>query len=153
MKLYRYLKSGISNLVYWFPIIWQDKNWDHYYLLVILRHKMNSMVKFYDGPHAWGLDSPVLAHEMKLCRILLDRLIEDDYNREGYDEHDKKLGEFEFTTNEKGNLTITRSNRNINEELEQEEYKAVYKKEESLRETDIENLFKIIRENLQKLWD
>jgi hypothetical protein len=153
-NLYRYLKSGIGNLVYWFPIIWQDKDWDHYYLLAILRHKMNSMVKFYDGPHAWGIDSPIRAHEMKVCRLILDRLIEDDYNREGYDAHDEKWGELEFTTDDKtGLLTITRGNRNMNEELEQKEYKGVYEKEEELRKTDIDNLFEIIRKNIQKWWD
>lgn len=152
-KLYRYLKSGIGNLVYWFPIIWQDKDWDHYYLLAILRHKMNSMVKFYDGPHAWGIDSPIRAHEMKVCRLILDRLIEDDYNREGYDAHDEKWGELEFTTNDKGAMTITRKNRNMNEELEQKEYKVVYEREEKLHQSDIENLFETIRNNLRKWWD
>jgi len=114
---------------------------------------MNSMVKFYDGPHAWSIDAPKLAHEMKICRFILDRLIEDDYNREGYDVHDEKWGELEFTTNEKGNLTITRENRNMNEELEQEEYKTVYEREAELIKTDIDNLFEMIRKNLQKWWD
>ena len=114
---------------------------------------MNSMVKFYDGPDAWSLDAPKLAHEMKVCKILLDRLIEDDYNREGYDTHDEKWGELEFTTDKTGRFTICRKNRNMNEELEQEEYKTVWEKEEELRKADIEMLFETIRNNLQKWWD
>lgn len=154
MRLYRSIKEGIDNLIYWFPIIWQDRDFDHYYLIAILRHKMKSMVKFYNGPHAWSLDAPKLAHQMKVCEIILDRLIEDDYNREGYDTHDEKWGELEFTTDDKtGRFTICRKNRNMNEELEQEEYKTVWEKEEELRKADIEMLFETIRNNLQKWWD
>ena len=114
---------------------------------------MNDMVNFYDGTHAWSLEAPKLAHEMKVCRIILDKLIEDDYNREGYDAHDEKWGELEFTTNEKGAMTITRGNRNMNEDLEQKEYKKVYEKEERDRNIDVDNLFHIMKENLLCWWD
>lgn len=154
MKNYlRSIEEGVKNLISWFPIIWKDREYDHYFLFQILRHKLNRMEKFYNGPHAWGLDAPKAAHEMKVCTILLDRIIENDYNREGYDAHDEKWGELEFTTNEEGNLTITRSKRNFNQELETEEYKAVFEKEEKLTEQDLEMLFKTIREKIRGWWD
>ena len=131
MGFYRSFKEGISNLIYWFPVIWRDRNYDHYYLSEILRHKLKSMVKFYDGPDAWALYASHLAHEMKMCVLILDRIIEDDYNRVGYDAHDEKWGELEFITDENvpgGALTITRKNRNMNPEIEQEEYKKVCEK-------------------------
>jgi len=155
MRIYRYLKHGIKNLVYWFPVIWGDRNFDHYYLTAILRHKINDMVKFYDGPHAWGMDAPKLAHEMKVCRIILDRLIEDDYNREGYDAHDKKWGELTFERGVLGNILLKRSKRvtKEEEEIEQKEWSEVYKKEENDKEKDIETLFDIMRKNIRNWWD
>jgi len=155
MKIYRYLKHGIKNLIYWFPVIWQDRNFDHYYLSSILRYKLNDMVKYYNGPHAWGVDAPKLAHEMKVCVIILDRIIKDDYNREGYDAHDKKWGELVFDFDTPGNLLLKRSKRvtKEEEEIEQKEYSEIYKKEEEDREKDIETLFDIIRKNIRNWWD
>lgn len=155
--LYRNITEGIRNLIYWFPIIWQDRDFDYYYLSAILRHKMKSMAEFYDSSHAWGIDAPKLAHEMKFCVLLLDRIVKDDYNREGYDEHDKKWGELEFITDESvpgGALTIGRKNRNnMNEKLEQKEYKRVYEDEIKYRDVDIATLFEIMKKNLLTWWD
>ncbi len=145
--------EGIGNLIYWFPIIWKDRDFDHYYLTAILRHKMNSMAKFYDSSHAWGVDAPKLAHEMKFCVLILDRILKDDYNKEGYYLHDRKWGELEFVTNEKGNMTITRVNRHMDEELEQEEYKKVCEDEMKYRDVDIATLFEIMKNNLLNWWD
>lgn len=153
MKILKYITKGIRNLIYWLPVIWMDRHWDHYYLSIILRHKLKDMEKFYKSDNAWGLEAPKLAEQMKTCVTILDRIIKDDYNREGYDDHDEKWGELKFTINENGALTIFRENRNLNEELEKEEYKKVWQKEERDRDVDIENLFKIMRENLRKWWD
>ena len=145
--------KGINNLIYWFPIIWQDRDWEHYYLSAILRHKLDSMAKFYDGDDAWNVDAQKLAQQMKFCVLILDRMLEDDYNRGEYDEHDKKWGELEFITNEKGMITMTRANRSMNEDLEQEEYKRVSENEMKNRDADIATLFKIMNENLLCWWD
>lgn len=153
IKLLRNLGENVKNLISWFPIIWVDREYDHYFLFQILRHKLKRMEKFYNGPYAWGMNAPKLAHEMKVCTILLDKIIEDEYNREGYDAHDEKWGKLEFTTNDDGDLTITRGNRNFNEDIEAKEYRAVYEKEEKLKEQDLEMLFKTIRKNIRKWWD
>jgi len=35
----------IHNLIYWLPILWQDRDWDYRFLLNILVHKLNGMSK------------------------------------------------------------------------------------------------------------
>jgi len=155
MNIYRYLKYGIKNLIYWFPIIWYDRNFDHYYLSIILKHKLKDMAKFYNSPHAWGEDAPKLAEQMETCVTILDRIIEDDYNREGYDVHDEKWGELIFDRGTEGQILLKRTKRitEEEEEIEQKEYSEVYEKEIKDRDNDIENLFKIIKENLLCWWD
>ena len=34
---------GVENLIKWFPIIWNDRDWDHVYLLRIMEKKMRQM--------------------------------------------------------------------------------------------------------------
>ena len=41
----RDIKSGVRNLVRWFPVIWNDEDWDQYYLYVILKQKLKASEK------------------------------------------------------------------------------------------------------------
>ncbi len=42
-NFFRSIKYGIKNLITWFPIIWKDRDWDHWYLYKILRFKLIQM--------------------------------------------------------------------------------------------------------------
>jgi hypothetical protein len=37
---YRNCRDGITNLWKWAPVIWQDRDWDHYYIYAVLIHKL-----------------------------------------------------------------------------------------------------------------
>jgi hypothetical protein len=37
---HKYIKQGVKNLIYWFPIIWKDRNWDSHYIFEIMKHKL-----------------------------------------------------------------------------------------------------------------
>ena len=50
-------------------------------------------------------------------------------------------------------MTITRVNRHMDEELEQEEYKKVCEDEMKYRDVDIATLFEIMKNNLLNWWD
>ena len=40
---FRDIKVGIKNLIIWFPVIWKDRWWDHYFLYVMLHKKLSLM--------------------------------------------------------------------------------------------------------------
>jgi hypothetical protein len=44
--LHRNFKIGIKNLIYWFPIIWKDRNWDSHYTFEIMMHKIKAQSKY-----------------------------------------------------------------------------------------------------------
>ena len=37
---HKYFKTGVKNIIYWFPIIWKDRNWDSHYIFEIIKHKL-----------------------------------------------------------------------------------------------------------------
>jgi hypothetical protein len=37
--------QGIKNLLYWFPIIWKDRNFDQHFIYEILKHKLKYQSK------------------------------------------------------------------------------------------------------------
>ena len=39
----RNLIKRIKHLIYWFPVIWKDYWWDDYYIIIILKHKLENM--------------------------------------------------------------------------------------------------------------
>ena len=36
----RNIMEGIKNIIYWFPIIWKNRYFDHYYLYKIEKHHL-----------------------------------------------------------------------------------------------------------------
>jgi len=63
---FRKFLIGIKNLIFWLPIIWKDRNWDYYYILKMLKHKLKLM------------DKEQSCRYTKICQTLIDR-IQDDY--------------------------------------------------------------------------
>lgn len=77
-KFYSIIES-IKNIIKWFPIIWQDRNWDHSYFYRILHFKLNNMEKFFSSKDAISANTLKDAKRIKIARILVERLMEDNY--------------------------------------------------------------------------
>ena len=82
---YQDLCNGIKNLIYWFPIIWNDYDWDHSYLLKIEQHKLKSMLKYFIKSNLVK-DNDIIIRDIKLCISLIDIILErgDWYINNGY---------------------------------------------------------------------
>jgi hypothetical protein len=96
----RNVKQGIKNLIYWLPIIWKDRHWDHHYIYEILKHKLKAQSK-YIGDKDRHTRAKYDAQRMNLCVNLIQKL-EDDYygleymdyaeNRHWFEECEDKIG-------------------------------------------------------------
>lgn len=82
--LHKEIKWGIQNLIYWFPIIWKDRNWDDHYIFEILKHKLSSQAKYISD-----MDRHTRAQQdaryMRLCVKLMAKIQEEDYQMEYMD--------------------------------------------------------------------
>jgi hypothetical protein len=69
--------QGIKSLLFWLPVIWNDRHWDHYFLYKILHHKLLGIEKTSKNSlHLhWGRE----IQRIKVCISLLNRLLEDEY--------------------------------------------------------------------------
>ena len=96
----RNIMEGIKNIIYWFPIIWKDRNWDHHYIFEVLKHKLKAQSK-YIGDRNRHTRAKYDAQRMNLCVNLIQKL-EDDYygleymdyaeNRHWFEDCDDKPG-------------------------------------------------------------
>lgn len=71
---FRDLKTGISNLIYYFKVIWNDRQWDHVYLENLMLAKLERWYKRYSGniqlPYE-GVEKDLQA--MRICINILKR--------------------------------------------------------------------------------
>lgn len=151
MNLFRKLKK----LKYWLPVIWQDHDWDHYYFVKMLRHKLISMLNFYTSDQAWCSDAEEISNQIHECVIILDRIIEDNYNKIAWIRHDLTWGELELGKDEKGYPIFTRKHAITDElrETEKKRFMTLCEQEDKLRKEDIKKLFELIGENFENWWD
>jgi len=75
---FKYVYNSIKNLIKWFPIIWNDRDWDHAYVEDILLFKLNNMYKRFSDLNAtyvnWEAEhaKPALK-ALNICVQILER--------------------------------------------------------------------------------
>jgi hypothetical protein len=82
----KYFLIGVKNLWKWFPIIWKDRDWDDYYIWIILEKKLAKQAK-YIGEKNRHVSASRDAERMMTCVRLIKRVREEYYSSEYSDYH------------------------------------------------------------------
>lgn len=162
-SFFRSIKYGIENLIKWFPVIWQDRDWDHWFIYKIFHFKLKEVEKL-QRKYGNSTSSEKVADQIKLAVLLLDRLIKDEYLENVLKPHEEKWGESEMiftpidpTEGDEGMSTLDfKVEKAITEEEQAQESKErmiLYKHETKLRQQDLDMVFKHIRKYIEGWWD
>lgn len=81
--------TSVRNLIYWFPIIWKDRNWDSHYIFEIMAHKIKAQSK-YIGSRDIHTRAKRDAEVMMLCVRLMKSVQHEFYSSEYTDYHKTK---------------------------------------------------------------
>jgi len=154
------IKYGIENLIRWFPVIWKDRDWDHYYLYVILQHKLKHM-KHLQKNYGNSMSAEQIVDEIKICIDLLDRLIKDEYDENALKKYYEKWGRPNFNwisisdKSGRSELEITHENVKTKEDKKQESkhFHRACDHERKMRKQDIEYLFEYMSKHVEGWWD
>ena len=92
--------TGVRNLIYWFPIIWKDRNWDSHYIFEIMMHKLKAQSK-YIGERDIHTRAQRDAEIMMTC-VRLMKLIDDDFYSSEYSDYHKTKHWFEDVKDKPG---------------------------------------------------
>ena len=154
------IKYGIRNLIRWFPIIWYDRNWDHYFIYRMLRYKLYLMEKHIRtfGHH---VDHIRDANKIRTCMLLLDRLIDDIHHDMAFKRYHEKWGrpDMHFVDSEScpGFKRVEFTHENVkteeDERLREKEYRFYLDAEDALKKQDLDMLFKLMRKHIESWWD
>ena len=86
---WRNFKTGIKNIVYWFPTICKDRNWDSHYIFEIMIHKLKAQSK-YIGERDIHTRAKRDAEVMMTCVRLMKLVQKETYSSEYMDYHKTK---------------------------------------------------------------
>lgn len=149
-------KTGVKNLISWFPIVWKDRQWDHQFIYAILRHKLHLTEQFirHNGVHINNIKD---ADKIKKCVLLLDRLIKDEYHENVNRYYYERWGEpemiFEDSEEHPGCKTVDLKYPNVktkeDEKVNTKQFKRNFKIEQKLKEQDLDMLFKMMRKYIE----
>lgn len=74
----------LQRLWRWLPILWQDRDWDHAYILIIWRFKLQQVREHLDSKgveQRCTLDKKL--HNIRTVELLLSRMLEDGNSLKG----------------------------------------------------------------------
>jgi hypothetical protein len=80
----RYFKLSIKNIIRWFPIIWEDRDWDSDFIFIILKTKLKHQSD-YIREHDRHTSAKIDSEKMNLCIRLIDKIRSSYYDFEYHD--------------------------------------------------------------------
>lgn len=122
--MFRNIKQGLQNLIYWLSVIWKDRNWDYTFLYRIMEHKLAKMEKFFIEK-AISTNALEDSRNIRLCKLLLQRLKTEAYSDNLMTKHINALCR-------KG---------------------SIFGYEDYMINQDLDLLFKIMRKQIKNWWD
>ena len=78
---HKYIKYGVKNLYKWFWVIWNDRDWDHYYIFQVLKFKLEKQANHL-AENGFHNNAQRDAELMMTCVRLINKLQNEYY----YDE-------------------------------------------------------------------
>lgn len=74
----RRIVRRLKNVLRWLPIIWNDEQWDHYYIYEVLKHKLIFTAE-HTRKNGYHVSSDYDADRMMLCVRLIEKVQNEDY--------------------------------------------------------------------------
>ena len=96
IRLIKRFFSSIKNLIDYFPIIWNDRNWDHFYFIELIKFKLERMEKFFNSDKAFSMEAKKCANEIREVLNCLKIYEDDNLLKEAWDKHYDKYGELKM---------------------------------------------------------
>lgn len=143
-KPFRRFYWRLSNVIRWFPTIWNDNDFDSSYMWIILRKKLSHMEEFFNSEYCYHVGSEKQAQEIRICKLLCDRIISEDYPTMWDNKWHRNWDSFEEF------MKIVNTPLS---DIQQDAFNRAIKHEEYLKKQDIEILGKMLKKYSRTWWD
>jgi hypothetical protein len=150
----------INNLIKWFPIIWEIRDFDYHYAIVVFKFQLKNIADFLESDKAYSLSGKQDAKRIRTTIELMDKVYDDYYGTEYQDKIKEKYGDYrwEFNPTEVGEYFTMKkcwdrkyTPEQINE-IESEEHK-LFLESHQKQEKAHSLLWKYVSHNIRRWWD
>lgn len=140
----------IEVFVSYAPILWRDYDWDHIFILIMLKHKIQRTREYIrrDGHSVWSTRGRDIKN-MRLAEQALTRMIDNDYARKECNAHRKKYPHQGWLTTQPDGASTSRPWRRGEAEGVRRNADLEYKR----MRADWTFLFNHLNEHLREWWD
>jgi len=148
-------KNFVLNIFTFRAFLWGDRWFDSYYLLNMIRIKLEHDSKMYKK-YGMAVGSETASEQMEYCSKLLKKLCDDNYDAEHLKSHDEKWGELSFKKLDNSGGSCLKRSKVLNDEEKEQERKEFMEHitiSDIERKNDIKQLFETIEKNIQSWWD
>ena len=152
---------NVKRIKYWWKIIWNDRDYDHVFFLLIVRHKLNSILK--DTDHWYRIDKDEKRQQIAQCIHDIDDILDADIDkfvekemkafREQYGElitwstKIKNSNMYEFHS------TYSKCTTDAQTKLADEQALKIWKLQDERRQMVSDRLWDTIKNNYTSWWD
>lgn len=141
-ECYHNIKTGIPNLIRWFPIIWKQRDWDYGYLIDLVDFKLGLMAKTIKENAIIDANNRV-SKQIEYARFLLKRAYSDCTLEAEFEAHSKKYPfDIKKLTGEKRYGMA-----------EMREFRSLMEREALIQQDAKKRLAKHLDKYLQRWWD
>lgn len=153
------LYYGIENLFKWGKVIYEDRDWDYIFLLILIHKKLDNMQKFFTDDSWVRKDDKAILQRIKTTKLLLQRIIDDNYLENALVDYEKKYKiDYNFSQDEyilKSNTDNIKfvtymSKKDTRTEKQRKEYLKCSKHSVKMQKQDLDLVFKYLRKNICK---
>jgi len=137
----------------------EDEDWDWHYIIRLLKYKLERTRKCIVSNRII-LEAPRVAKEIREVEILLDRVLKDRYHEEVFKNFDKKYGKPKLISGKPdpktGHSMVTIHRAKVtpkNEKAFKSEFKKLVRKEDQMRQADLNRAFDLMKKNIWGWWD
>lgn len=134
---------SLGNLIKYFPIIWRDRDWDHFYFYLLMKKKLEGM-RDYQKYKGHAINSLYTAERINLAITLLDKIIEDDFK----DDEFWKDVKYNWISLDDEYSTLNRISKHTDEEILEQ-----INKEHKLKRKYIKTFFSVLEKRIETFWD
>lgn len=152
----QFFNRAIRTIQY-FPIIWKNEDWDYTYIYDLMAYKLKRIEKYLKNDTIC-VGSQRQSRQVKICRILLERLLEDNYCEQEWKKHEEKWGELKNKNGKKYKSSVEvifyrdKCRTEEDKNLERKESDYLWNKEEEMRKGDLEMFWRIFKKYHRHWW-
>ena len=165
MELFWYFPKDVGRFIVklwqYSPLLWNDRDYDYNYILLMLKYKISRTRKCI-LTNDIIVNNKKYAKQMKVVEDIIDRITESPYHDEAFVEMEAKWGKniwfeqsrlFHDCKHSVRMMSRYEKENGSNKKLVRRDVVKAYKKETRLEQKDWNKLWKLLNKNLRFWWD